>query len=222
MEFESAGKLIRLYGTEKGSPLIIMNTAGTDGEAVFKAAEKLTDKPFTLAAVSKTAWNNEMSPWPSGPAASWDRPYAGLAEIYLSSLENKIIPSIISTLGERPEYTAIAGYSLGGLFALYSLYRTNIFSRAASISGSLWYPGFADFAGANKLKCRPSLIYFSLGDREAKKGSPVMRSVQEKTESIVSAFRKKGLNVIFEMNPGSHFSQPEMRTAKAIKALLSV
>ena len=49
----------------------------------------------------------------------------------------------------------------------------------------------------------------------------MMRSVQEKTESIVAAFRQKGLNVIFEMNPGSHFSQPEMRTAKAIRALLS-
>lgn len=222
MEFESAGKLIRLYGTEKGSPLIIMNTAGTESSAVFECVKKLTASPFTLASVSGIKWNDEMTPWPSPPVSSWDTPYSGLADTYLTQLEETIIPEIISRLGAEPEYIAAAGYSLGGLFALYVLFRSDIFSRAASISGSLWYPGFADFAGANKLKCRPSLIYVSLGDREAKKGSPVMRSVQEKTESIVSAFRQKGLNVIFEMNPGSHFSQPEMRTAKAIKTLLSV
>lgn len=222
MEFESAGKLIRLYGTEKGSPLIIMNTAGTESSAVFECAKKLTASPFTLASVSGIKWNDEMTPWPSPPVSSWDTPYSGLADKYLSQLEETIIPEIISRLGAEPEYIAAAGYSLGGLFALYALFRSDIFSRAASISGSLWYPGFADFAGANELKGSPSLIYVSLGDREAKKGSPVMRSVQEKTESIVSAFRQKGLNVIFEMNTGSHFSQSEMRTAKAIKALLSV
>ena len=216
MEFESAGKLIRLYGTEKGSPLIIMNTAGTESSAVFECAKKLTASPFTLASVSGIKWNDEMPPWTSPPVSSWDTPYSGLADKYLTQLKETIIPEIISRLGAEPEYIAAAGYSLGGLFALYALFRTDIFSRAASISGSLWYPGFADFAEANELKCSPSLIYVSLGDREAKKGSPVMRSVQEKTESIVSAFRQKGLNVIFEMNPGSHFSQPEMRTAKAI------
>ena len=221
MEFESAGKLIRLYGTEKGSPLIIMNTAGTESSAVFECAKKLTESPFTLASVSGIKWNDEMTPWPSPPVSSWDTPYSGLADKYLTQLEETIIPEIISRLGAEPEYIAAAGYSLGGLFALYALFRTDIFSRAASISGSLWYPGFADFAEANELKCSPSLIYVSLGDREAKKGSPMMRSVQEKTESIVAAFRQKGLNVIFEMNPGSHFSQPEMRTAKAIRALLS-
>ena len=222
MEFESAGKLIRLYGTEKGSPLIIMNTAGTESSAVFECAKKLTASPFTLASVSGIKWNDEMTPWPSPPVSSWDTPYSGLADKYLTQLEETIIPEIISRLGAEPEYIAAAGYSLGGLFALYALFRTDIFSRAASISGSLWYPGFADFAAVNELKCSPSLIYVSLGDREAKKGSPVMRSVQEKTESIVSAFRQKGMNVIFEMNPGSHFSQPEMRAAKAIRALLSV
>ena len=222
MEFESAGKLIRLHGTEKGSPLIIMNTAGTESSAVFECAKKLTASPFTLASVSGIKWNDEMTPWPSPPVSSWDTPYSGLADKYLTQLKETIIPEIIRRLGAEPEYIAAAGYSLGGLFALYALFRTDIFSRAASISGSLWYPGFADFAEANELKCSPSLIYVSLGDREAKKGSPVMRSVQEKTESIVSAFRQKGMNVIFEMNPGSHFSQPEMRTATAIKALLSV
>lgn len=221
MEFESAGKPIRLYGTEKGSPLIIMNTASTESSAVFECAKKLTASPFTLATVSGIKWNDEMTPWPSPPVSSWDTPYSGLADKYLTQLKETIIPEIISRLGAEPEYIAAAGYSLGGLFALYALFRSDIFSRAASISGSLWYPGFADFAEANELKCSPSLIYVSLGDREAKKGSPVMRSVQEKTESIVSAFRQKGLNVIFEMNPGSHFSQPEMRTAKAIRALLS-
>ena len=94
MEFESAGKLIRLYGTEKGSPLIIMNTAGTESSAVFECVKKLTASPFTLASVSGIKWNDEMTPWPSPPVSSWDTPYSGLADKYLTQLKETIIPEI--------------------------------------------------------------------------------------------------------------------------------
>jgi len=95
MEFESAEKLIRLYGTEKGSPLIIMNTAGTESSAVFECVKKLTASPFTLASVSGIKWNDEMTPWPSQPVSSWDTPYSGLADKYLTQLKETIIPEII-------------------------------------------------------------------------------------------------------------------------------
>ena len=216
MEFESAGKLIRLYGTEKGSPLIIMNTAGTESSAVFECAKKLTASPFTLASVSGIKWNDEMTPWPSPPVSSWDTPYSGLADKYLTQLEETIIPEIISRLGAEPEYIAAAGYSLGGLFALYVLFRSDIFSRAASISGSLWYPGFADFTESHETAGKVEGVYLSLGDREDKGGSRIMRTVGESTARVERALREKGINTAYEMNKGGHFSDPEGRLAKGI------
>ena len=44
------------------------------------------------------------------------------------------------------QYHAIAGDSMAGLFAVYALYRTQVFSRVASASGSLWYPGLLEYA----------------------------------------------------------------------------
>ena len=219
METDTNGKRITLFG--KGSPLVILNTVHGEGESVYKAVKDITDKPFTLASISRIRWNDEMTPWPSPPVASWDSPYAGLADGYISDLENTIIPAIVEKMEMKPEYIAIAGYSLGGLFAIYSLFRTNIFRRAVSASGSLWYPGFTEFAAENELKATTDRIYLSLGDAESKKGSAIMRSVGEKTEQLLSVLKEKGCNTFFESNPGGHFKDADLRMAKGIRWIIS-
>ncbi len=221
MEFESAGKRIRISGEGNGNPLVILNTVSKEGPDVYDTARSLTDRPFTLAAIENINWNAEMSPWQSGPAASWDAPYAGLADNYISDLENIIIPEIIRKIGTAPQYLAIAGYSLGGLFAIYSLYRTSLFSRAASASGSMWFPDFIEFAEKNELKAAPDRIYLSLGDAESRKGSPLMRSVGEKTDMLVSILRGKGIRTEFELNSGNHFKDAALRMAKGIRWIIS-
>ena len=62
-----------------------------------------------------------------------------------------------------PRWRGIAGYSLAGLFAVYALYRTDVFARAASVSGSLWFPGFREYVFSHTPLCRPDCVYFSLG-----------------------------------------------------------
>ena len=119
-----------------------------------------------------------------------------------------------------PRFTGIAGYSLAGLFALYALYRCDAFDRAASMSGSLWFPGFADFAASHEMKKRPEKLYLSLGDKEAKTRNEYMKTVQEKTEAVVRLYEEAGLAVEWEMNPGNHFRDAEVRTAKGIRAIL--
>ena len=46
----------------------------------------------------------------------------------------------------------IAGYSLAGLFALWAAWNSGYFRRVASVSGSLWYPGFTDYIRNNEPK----------------------------------------------------------------------
>ena len=95
------------------------------------------------------------------------------------------------------------------------------FSGCGSCSGSLWYPGFAEFAAENKLKATTDRIYLSLGDAESKKGSAIMRSVGEKTEQLLSVLKEKGCNTFFESNPGGHFKDADLRMAKGIRWIIS-
>ena len=120
-------------------------------------------------------------------------------------------------------YPAVRSLNTGlafGLFALYSLYRCDVFSRAASISGSLWFPGFLEYAETQEMERRPDRLYLSLGDREDRSRNPILRTVREHTEQLASHLEQKGLRVTWELNPGNHFMEPELRTAKGIRALL--
>ena len=126
---------VKLFGEKRrGVPLVILNTVHDEGEEVWEAVRTLTDAVFTLAAVGRLDWNNDMTPWPAPPAARWDSPYGGNADGYLEELSSSVIPAIEEETGE-PSSIAIAGYSLGGLFALYSLYASDLFTSAVSASG---------------------------------------------------------------------------------------
>ena len=110
---------------------------------------------------------------------------------------------------------------MAGLFALYALYRTDLFSRAASVSGSLWFPGMKEYVFSHESRRRPDCLYFSLGDKESKTRNPVLRSVRQDTEEIHAFFREKGIDTVFQLNLGNHFTQAAERTAAGLCWLLS-
>ena len=66
----------------------------------------------------------------------------------------------------------------------------------------------------------PERIYLSLGVKEPKAGSALMREVGEKTEIIHQHFQELGIETILEMNPGGHFTGTALRTAKGISWIL--
>jgi predicted alpha/beta superfamily hydrolase len=119
-----------------------------------------------------------------------------------------------------PSFTGIAGYSLAGLFALYATYRCEVFDRVASMSGSLWFPNFRDNILSHQMKKQPEKMYFSLGDKEAKTRNRLLKAVQSNTEEIVKHYEQLGINVTWELNPGNHFRDAALRSAKGIKAIL--
>ena len=66
----------------------------------------------------------------------------------------------------------------------------------------------------------PDKIYFSLGDKEANTRNPVLKTVQDKTIELSEYFKNLGSEVIFELNPGNHFTDTVLRSAKGIKTIL--
>ena len=218
---EIEGKKIALFGSENtSSPLVIFNTYGDEGQEVWNECQKLNCPPFCLAAISNLDWNNELSPWESPALYKNDGGFSGGADSYLSLLTDKIIPSVCDSMGAKPSYLALAGYSLAGLFSMYSAYNAEIFARITSVSGSLWFPGFEEYAKTHEFVKIPDCVYLSLGDSESKTKNTVLSTVQEKTESLFELYKSKKIQVIFELNKGNHFTEPALRTAKGIKWIL--
>ena len=88
------------------------------------------------------------------------------------------------------------------------------------MSGSLWFPDFKEYVFSHEMKRKPEKLYLSLGDKEAKTRNQYLKAVQENTESIAQHLRETGIDVTFEMNPGNHFKDAALRSAKGILAIL--
>ena len=220
--FSVGGKTVSVFlANEPASLVIYLNTVSNEGQQVFEAAQAASRSPFTLVSISDLDWNRDMAPWDSPAAFKNGEPFTGGADDYLRLLVEEIIPRVEKELPGPPAWRGIAGYSLAGLFALYAIYRTDVFSRVGCMSGSLWFPGFKEYIFSHEPKRWPDCIYFSLGDREAKTRNPVLKTVQEKTEEIQTFYQNKGIDTVFQLNPGNHFAQGIERTAAGIQWLLN-
>lgn len=216
------GKAVSVFlGNKTGIPVIYLNTYSDEGQQVFEAVQAVGCLPFNLATISNLDWNHDMAPWDNPAAFKKGEPFTGGADDYLRLLVEEIIPRAEKELAGPPAWRGIAGYSLAGLFALYAIYQTDVFSRVGSMSGSLWFPGFKEYIFTHEPKRRPDCIYFSLGDKESKTRNPVLKTVQENTEEIRAFYQSKGIDTEFQMNPGNHFVQGIERTAAGIQWLLN-
>lgn len=217
-----AGKAVDIFlSKEVGVPVIYLNTVSDEGLQVYEAAQVAGCPPFTLVAISNLDWNRDMAPWDSPAVFKNGEPFTGGADNYLRLLVEEIMPEAKKELPGPPAWRGIAGYSLAGLFALYAVYQTDVFSRAGCMSGSLWFPGFKEYICSHEPKRRPDRIYFSLGDKEAKTRNPVLKTVQENTEEIRAFYQSKGIDTEFQLNAGNHFAHGIEWTAAGIQWLLS-
>lgn len=112
-------------------PVIYLNTYGREGKQVFKHLQETGCPDFSLVAVSNLEWDHDMAPWDIPPISEKDTPCTGGSDDYLKLLLNQILPEAEKALPGIPSWRGIAGYSLAGLFAVYSIYQTDIFSRVA-------------------------------------------------------------------------------------------
>ncbi|MFR3226010.1 MAG: alpha/beta hydrolase [Blautia massiliensis (ex Durand et al. 2017)] len=174
-------------------------------------------RDLSLVAVSGLAWNHDMAPWDIPPISANDTPCTGGAGAYLRLLLEKIMPEAEDALPGKPVWRGIAGYSLAGLFAVYAVYQTDVFSRVGSISGSLWFPGIREYIFSHTLCRKPDCMYFSLGDKESRTRNPFLKCVQENTEAIRTFYERQGINTAFQLNPGNHFKDGALRTAAGIQ-----
>ena len=128
------------------------------------------------------------------------------------------LKEILNYCGDSDKNCYIGGYSLAGLFALWSVYQTDVFKGVASVSPSMWFPGFDEYMREHEIKCNN--VYLSLGDKEEKAKNPVMATVGDRVRKSNELLLEKSINCTLEWNQGNHFKEPEIRTAKGFAWLL--
>lgn len=165
---------------------------------------RLTEADFCLRAIKIDNWNDDLSPW-RAPAVFGNADFGGGAAGTLKDA--------LKCCADADKTCIVGGYSLAGLFALWAAYQTDVFAGVAAASPSVWFPGFVEFMKENPIHTRA--VCLSLGDREERTRNPVMATVGARIREAHELLKEQGIDAILEWNPGNHFREPDMRTARA-------
>ncbi len=198
---------IRPFGNPDAAMVLIQPVDGRELSGIHHEAEEirhLSDVDFCLLAAKVERWNHDLSPW-AAPAVFGREDFGGGAEAFIQEL--------LPYCGETGKTFIIGGYSLAGLFALWAAGRTGHFSAVAAASPSVWFPGFMGYLKANRIHSRA--VYLSLGDQEEKTRNPVMAAVGSCIREVRGTLADEGVACVLEWNPGNHFRDPDLRTARA-------
>lgn len=172
-----------------------------------------------IVLVSGMDWNRDMSPWRADGVMKEKKNFSGGAGMYLKELTEDFVPNVEQWLKLKAPKRYLLGMSLSGLFAIWSLSRYNGFLGVASVSGSLWFDGFVEWAEKTPLPGGISL-YLSLGVKEKNTIDKRMAVVEDATKETVSILEAKGYDVTFEMMSGTHFSPAAPKFERALEVLL--
>ncbi|MBO5198658.1 MAG: YchF/TatD family DNA exonuclease [Lachnospiraceae bacterium] len=178
-------------------------------------------EPFLIVGYEPEDWNTVYTPWPA-PAVFGREEFGGQADSYLRTLVEAVKPYVDTNYRTKPDAanTAIMGYSLGGLAAVYAVYRYECFGRAASLSGSLWYEGFREYMRTHDPRNPETSIYLSLGKKEGKSRNRQMREVVPATEEARESLAGKLLKPPeLVWNEGGHFEGVTERWQAGMRAL---
>ena len=216
-EMVICGKKCILYLNENTEYILIQPVDENDISVLdneVKHIEENTDRNFSLVAFKIEDWNSELTPWEM-PLLRGKGNFGDGAAGTLEFIKNELIPALSEyTNTENKEIKYIlGGYSLAGLFSLWSGYQTDIFEGIAAVSPSVWYKGWIEYVETGKPLSEK--IYLSLGDTEEKTKHQILSKIGENIRKQHEILEKsENVKTVLEWNEGNHFKNPDIRTAK--------
>lgn len=213
------GTAVRIFLPDSSYDTLIYMPVSDTG-SLNGIIEKFEAPSFAAAAVVCDDWDSEMTPWPA-PAAFKGRPdFGGKADTFLDRLYSEIFPAVEQITG-RPEFRGMAGYSLAGLFSLYSFYKREDLRLCGCVSGSVWYEGFEDWALERLPLAESGSIFFSLGNKEEKTRNVMMQHTGQMMRKIADHLNKEEdrFEASFRYTSGTHFDGYEDRMRECISWL---
>ena len=174
-----------------------------------------TSKNFSLAAFKIDDWNSELTPWEM-PLLRGKGNFGNEAGKTLEFIKEKLIPSLIKfvNIQDKNVKYILGGYSLAGLFSLWSGYQEDIFDGIAGVSPSVWYKDWMKFVKNNEILAKN--VYLSLGDLEEKTKHQVLSKIGDNIREYIEIL-KNSENVekcILDWNEGNHFRDSDIRMGK--------
>jgi len=182
-----------------------------------------------LAMVYPEDWNNLMTPWEYSGKPFGSLAKAGAKEVITGGgMEFAIEFAISGTRDVRDALglddnilQGIGGYSFGGLEALYMAYTQPVFDFAASVSGSLWYPGAMEYFTGNEPLNGIRGTYLSIGAREAMDKDEMRSKVIDNTKALAKWLGEDSpgaddRETMFELNMGGHFTEVKERIMRCL------
>ena len=216
-EMMICGKKCILYLNEDTEYILIQPVDENDISVLdneVKHIEENTDRNFSLVAFKIEDWNSELTPW-GMPLLRGKGNFGDGAAGTLEFIKNDLIPALLEYINiENKEIKYIlGGYSLAGLFSLWSGYQTDIFEGIAAVSPSVWYKKWIEYVEAEKPLSEK--IYLSLGDTEEKTKHQILSKIGENIRKQHEILENSGnVKTVLEWNEGNHFKNPDIRTAK--------
>lgn len=202
---------VKFFGNVNADKIIIQMSDERELTIIEDSISKLDPVDYLLAVVIVDDWNKDLSPWKSPGVFGED----------FGDGANKTLDWVLNNLIDKDADKTyyLAGYSLAGLFALYSAYKTDVFSGVAAVSPSVWFPGFVSFCIERNILTKNA--YLSLGDKEHKTRNSEMSKVKDSIEEIYKDLKEKDVNCFLEFNSGNHFKDVGERMKKGISWLLN-
>lgn len=216
-EMMICGKKCILYLNEDTEYILIQPVDENDISVLdneVKHIEENTDRNFSLVAFKIEDWNSELTPWEM-PLLRGKGNFGDGATRTLEFIKNELIPALSEyTNTENKEIKYIlGGYSLAGLFSLWSGYQTDIFEGIAAVSPSVWYKKWIEYVETEKTLSEK--IYLSLGDTEEKTKHQILSKIGDNIRKQHEILENSGnVKTVLEWNEGNHFKNPDIRTAK--------
>ena len=216
-EMMICGKKCILYLNEDTEYILIQPVDENDISVLdneVKYIEENTDRNFSLVAFKIEDWNSELTPWEM-PLLRGKGNFGDGATRTLEFIKNDLIPAVSEYINIENKETKyiLGGYSLAGLFSLWSGYQTDIFEGIAAVSPSVWYKGWIEYVGAGKPLSEK--IYLSLGDTEEKTKHQILSKIGDNIRKQYEILEKsENVKTVLEWNEGNHFQNPDIRIAK--------
>ena len=214
------GREVCFFSCEEPKVLLVQPVGQEEKQALEQQflllQEAAGDTPIQWIALPIERWNDELTPW-TAPPVFGKTPFGEEGPVTLRFLLEEVLP-LVDPHHERPTY--LAGYSLGGLFALWSGTQTDRFDGIAGVSPSAWYPEFFSYVQQHPLQTKK--VYLSLGDEEENTDHPVLHKVGDCVRAFYEHFQgifPQGCTTL-EWNKGDHFTDVPLRMKKAYSWLL--
>ena len=203
--------------SEQAQVLLVQPVDGHDLEELDAELDWIssnTNVPFRFIAVHVDRWFDELAPWPAPPVFG-KTPFGNGAAKTLECLLH-IVDEELGKLNAQDGANVrviLGGYSLAGLFALWTGYQAGqAFDAVVAASPSVWYKDWLDYAAAHVPQAKA--FYLSLGDREERSRTPILTTIGTAIRRQQQLLDEAHVANVLEWNPGNHFQDNGVRTAK--------